>query len=172
MQDNLNCEVCALEPINNHKKICRNCDRELELVALLRSDAAALSVEKPGQHNWQRIKQHIPLKKKTKRQTTITWIFSGAIAASLGGLLFWQHWSMQQELEKVLVLNTILEQQLASSTKPYYQQVVMLNKLTELDKLLLKSPSNQQKLIILQKRNQIMEQQLKRLQGEQHVFDI
>jgi len=177
----------GIETQSANNNLCHQCQEEQGLVELMRQEVSELPVITPSESNWHAIQFKLktkddekPLGSKPRPNNIRQLIFKAktitAIAASLSfvmiGFLSWQNYQMEHRFEQVLTMNELLEERLSEQTVPYFSQISISNKLSQLDVEFYRAKTIEEKLAILMQRKKIIEGYLKPDQGVSNEFSI
>jgi len=157
-----------------HLSQCAQCQENQALLQQLASCASDLALEAPPANVWQRIEQS-----RTSEQTQSAsnkWRNLSATAAMLivgmFGWLSWNNYQLQQQFTQLLAANMALESQLVVQQSISYPQAHIFSQLEAVEQQLVGAQSLQKKLVLLQQRQQYINQIIKLQRGNNNEYYI
>lgn len=157
----------------HHLNTCPDCLTEHEKLRSLKISAEHYQVMTPPTQVWQGLKANLPKVNKRKASAKT---FATSLAASLfltaTAWLMWSNYTLQQQLEQVLIVPSAVELQLVNNNIPTFQQTQLLSRIHLLDLQLMKTTAPQNKLALLQQRKRLIRQMLKTKQGKSYEYSI
>ncbi|MDG1751594.1 MAG: hypothetical protein P8I03_08035 [Thalassotalea sp.] len=103
-------------------------------------------------------------------------IWAMATAASLIMItavgLLWSNYSLQHQLEQVLLVNQTIENQLVQDSMPTFHQAQLLSKIRDIDLQLINASTAKEKLKILKQRQQLMAEMVRNSKGKEYEYSI
>ena len=156
-----------------HIESCTQCKIERQKLIGLTVSANQIRTMQPPSDVWLALNKQLP---KNKHKASQLKQFILASAASLFfvavGWLVWSNYSLQNQLQEILLVNMMLEDKVNISQQVTFQQATLVARLRELDHELFQAHSTEQKLKILQKRRALIQQHLVEPQGKNDEFSI
>lgn len=156
-----------------HIERCSQCQNDREKLLSLKQSANHIELLTPDKEVWQVIKsQHLD---KTKHSSKLKQFIYASVASLFFvsvGWLVWNNYSLQQELEQVLLVNQSLEGQLIQVNTPTYHQTQLLSKLRFIDLQLMEAITTAEKLSLLQQRKKLMEEMVVDSQRDNYEYSI
>lgn len=156
-----------------HINNCTQCASERKKLMALKVSANQLDVIHPPQEAWETIKARLPIQKKAVSHFK-RYVFSSAASLFFVavGWLVWSNYSLQHQLQEVLLVNMMLEDKVNMNQQVTFQQATLVEALRKLDSELYQAHSTKQKLMLLQKRRELIQQHLAKPQGNNDEFSI
>jgi hypothetical protein len=165
-----------------HIQQCNQCQEDLSTFKKLQAAAKKMPEIVPEVLNWQAIKQRtINIEQtaiKAKPKLNRTYLFQQFIRVAAStffiavGWLVWNNHQLQNQLEQMLVINSVLEEQVITQIEVSFQQVALIETLRDIDSELLQAQTKIEKVAVLQKRQVILKNHINTLKGSSHVFSI
>jgi len=157
-----------------HLSQCAECQENQILLQQLASCASDLTLEVPPARVWQRIEQS---RSPDKTQpTNNNWRDLSATAAMLivgmFGWLSWNNYQLQLQFTQLLATNMALESQLVVQQSISYPQAHIFSQLEAVEQQLVGALSLQKKLVLLQQREQYINQIIKLQRGNKNEYYI
>lgn len=156
-----------------HIESCTQCKVERQKLIALKVSANQMNLVAPPSAAWENIQVKLPSK---PQQSNKLMRFVYASAASIFmislGWLMWSNYSLQQQMEEILLVNMILEDKINIEQNFTFQQARLVESLQELDMALYQATTTKEKLAVLQKRRQLIQQHLSREVKDEHEFSI
>lgn len=156
-----------------HIESCTQCKIERQKLIALTVSANQMVTVQPPNDVWQELEKRLPRNKNKASQ------FKQFIFASAASLFFiavtwlvWSNYSLQNQLQEILLVNMMLEDKVNISQQVTFQQATLVARLRELDHELFQAHSTKEKLKILQKRRALIQQHLVEPQGKNDEFSI
>jgi hypothetical protein len=139
----------------------------------LKVSANQLDVIRPPQEAWETIKTRLPTPKKEVSHFK-RYVFSSAASLFLVavGWLVWSNYSLQKQLEGVLLVNQTIENQLVQDSMPTFHQAQLLSKIRVIDVKLINASTAKEKLKILKQRQKLMAEMVRNSKGKEHEYSI
>ncbi|MEW6992249.1 hypothetical protein AADZ91_16390 [Colwelliaceae bacterium 6441] len=144
-----------------HIESCTHCANERQKLMALRVSANQFDVVQPPEQAWQVIRTKYPVQTK-KKHNIRQFIYSSAasIIFVAVGWLIWNSYSLQNQLEQVLMVNHNLEQQLSQIELITYQQSQLLLQVRKVEAQLVNDISLNKKVVLLKQRRLLMTEML------------
>lgn len=156
-----------------HINNCTQCASERKKLMALKVSANQLDVIHPPKEVWNELKSHLPIPhKQTSHIKQIMLSTAVSLFFVAVGWLVWSNYSLQHQLQEVLLVNMLLEDKVNMNQQVTFQQATLVEALRELDSKLYQAHSTKQKLMILQKRRELIQQHLAKPQGNSDEFSI
>ena len=86
--------------------------------------------------------------------------------------LLWSNYSLQHQLEQVLLVNQTIENQLVQDSMPTFHQAQLLSKIRVIDLQLINATTAKEKLKILKQRQKLMAEMVKNSKGKEYEYSI
>ena len=86
--------------------------------------------------------------------------------------LLWSNYSLQNQLEQVLLVNQTIENQLVQESMPTFHQAQLLSKIRSIDLQLITASTAKEKLKILKQRQQLMAEMVRNSKGKEYEYSI
>lgn len=143
----------------HHLNTCPDCLTEHEKLRSLKISAEHYQLMTPPTQVWQGLKANLP---KVNKRNTNAKTFATSLAASLfltaTCWLMWSNYTLQNQLEQVLIVPSAVEMQLVNNDILTFQQTQLLSRIHLLDLQLMKMTTLQNKLALLQQRKKLITQ--------------
>lgn len=160
-----------------HIERCTQCHLERQKLMALTLSAKNMPNIEPPEQVWQRLRQrpnyNINHKRRSAKPIKQSLL---SVAASMFfvavGWLAWSNYSLQNQLEDVLLVNMMLESEISFGSNISYQQATLIDALRKLDLDLYNAKNNQEKLTVLKKRREMILQHLSAPKGDNNEFSI
>ncbi|WP_206483172.1 hypothetical protein [Thalassotalea sp. G2M2-11] len=135
------------------------------------SDIELLHIESCTQCKAER--QKLPVKKnKVFSSKPLIYATAASIMMLSISWLMWSQHQLQRQLDEVLVINMMLEDKLNNESHITFQQAALVEVLREIDEELYQASSAKEKIKILQKRRQVIQQHFVQSKGDENEFSI
>jgi len=158
---------------HKHLVNCESCRQQHEQLLLLREQAKNMEMLTPPTSVWFNIVKHKTQQKKERNIQYRYVSLAVSVVVSVLGILMFNNYKLQQQVEQVLQVNQSLELQLIQNTLPTFQQAKMLSRVREIEQQLVHARSQKEKLRLLKQRQQIISKLVQSQgKGEDHVFKI
>jgi len=156
-----------------HIESCIECEIERQKLVVLKQSANKMDLIQPPVMAWTNIKsrQTVNNKKVGKFKHFIYATAASVFCISIAWLM-WSNYSLQQQLQRVLLVNQSLESQLVQESIPTFQQTQLLSKIHLIDLKLMKAMTTEEKLLILNERQQLMAEMVNYSQGNDYDYSI
>jgi hypothetical protein len=156
-----------------HINSCTQCATEREKLIALKVSANQISLVHPPHKIWNELKNKLPSQKqKTSQIKQLVLASAASLFFVAVGWLVWSNYSLQHQLQEVLLVNMMLEDKVNITPEVTFQQAALVEALRTLDSDLYQAHSTKQKLLILQKRRELIQEHLAKPQGNNYEFSI
>jgi len=166
----------------SHIDQCEDCRLDYQNLTELERAGNQIQLELPDEDNWRNISNKLTTSKLTvmaeaKQRKSRPYIKHFlAMAASVSfvfiGWMGWSNYHLQSQLDQALLANQFLEEQLNNSQAITYKKAVLVESLRSLDSELYDAETVREKLILLEKRQQVINSYISNKQGRDYVFSI
>ncbi len=166
-----------IEPLTRvellHIENCTQCKIEREKLIALKISANQFALEQPPAVAWHNIQTKLS-EKQQRRPTFKQFIYASAASIFMlsVGWLMWNSYNLQQQLEEVLLVNMMLEDKLNVEQKVTFRQATLVTGLQKLDLALYQAKTTKEKLIVLEKRRELINKYLTKPKRNEHEFSI
>lgn len=156
-----------------HIKSCTQCKIERQKLIALKLSANQISLVVPPVAAWENIQNKLPVP-TPQSNPLMRFVYASAASVFMMavGWLMWSNYTLQQQMEEILLVNMILEDKINIEQKVTFQQASLVELLQELDSELYQATTTKEKLAILQKRRQLIQQHLASKIEDEHEFSI
>lgn len=149
---------------------------EITQIDALRNAILKDKLISPPEHVWERI-----VVTQAAKPSMISSIFSWRksfikLAASVCVVsiswLLWNNHALKTELDEVLQVNRLLEGQLMKTNMPTFQQTQLLSEIRIIELALSEAMTTKEKIVLLKKREKLMQTMVYKKQGQRYEYSI
>ncbi len=154
-----------------HIEQCTQCATERAKLMALTVSAKHMEVMTPPAAVWQDLSRDVKAKKHSMFRRFFYSSAASIFFAAVGWLM-WSNYNLQQQIEDVLLVNMMLEDKVNFEQRITFRQATLVEQLRSLDVELYQATSTQEKLDILQKRKELIQQHLLSMGEDSNEFSI
>ena len=156
-----------------HINSCSQCESERAKLIALKLSANQMEIIHPPKETWLALQNKLP-NKQEKVSHFKRYVFSSAASLFFVavGWLVWSNYSLQKQLEQVLLVNQTIESQLVQESMPTFHQAQLLSKIRVIDLQLINATTSKEKLKILKQRHKLMAEMVRNSKGKEYEYSI
>ncbi|GLX78873.1 hypothetical protein tinsulaeT_22130 [Thalassotalea insulae] len=154
-----------------HIEQCTQCATERTKLMALTVSAKHIEIMQPPAAVWQDISRNVKAKKYSMFRR---FLYSSAASVFFAAVtwLMWSNYNLQQQIEDVLLVNMMLEDKVNFEQRITFRQAALVEQLRNLDGELYQATTTKEKLDILQKRKELIQQHLLSTGEDENEFSI
>jgi hypothetical protein len=156
-----------------HIESCTQCKTERQKLIALKASANQIDLIQPPIIAWNNIAPTLTVKiNKTNRIRKILISTAASVFMVSISWLMWSNYSLQHQLEQVLLINKTIENQLVQDRMPTFHQTQLLSKIRLIDLQLINATTSKEKLNILKHRQKLMTEMVSNSKGKEYEYSI